>query len=287
MDEEFHYYITALIARTAGWEHEDALKIATSSQFVDDNKDLIVVYGKSDDAFVSKITQCYDILVHAQNDLENLYVRFHFLPSFEGKQDSYITQENSKIAQYLMCKAVESQNPFLIGIAAHAYADTFAHQHFSGLLSHHNAPSTGLPPAYGHTYYGELPDLVGGVWFNVRQGIKVVNNERFINAAVKLLDYLGGSKPDYLADMLGVLYSSCIKTKRIKMYRKLYEDKFKRVLPYYAKQKWLNGAVHKRGSKYYKRHNFEESEWYKFQLSIIDYGDIFAQYLYTLSSDAK
>jgi len=37
MDIEFHYYMTYLIAKKAGFRNEEAKTIATASQFVDDN----------------------------------------------------------------------------------------------------------------------------------------------------------------------------------------------------------------------------------------------------------
>ncbi len=37
MDNEYHYYITYIIALRAGFERNDAFKIAYSSQYTDDN----------------------------------------------------------------------------------------------------------------------------------------------------------------------------------------------------------------------------------------------------------
>ncbi|MDJ1305768.1 MAG: hypothetical protein MRQ09_06025 [Candidatus Midichloria sp.] len=43
MDTEFHYYVTYLIARKAGFATSDAYKIAYASQYVDDNYNEIEV----------------------------------------------------------------------------------------------------------------------------------------------------------------------------------------------------------------------------------------------------
>ena len=37
MDIEFHYYITFILCRQAGYSGDDAYKIAYSSQYTDDN----------------------------------------------------------------------------------------------------------------------------------------------------------------------------------------------------------------------------------------------------------
>lgn len=37
MDTEFHYYITGIIARAAGFSEDEAKIIATSSEYVDEN----------------------------------------------------------------------------------------------------------------------------------------------------------------------------------------------------------------------------------------------------------
>lgn len=283
MDYEFHYYITALIARASGFDHQASLIIAESCQFVDDNKDVIIVYDKKSDVFVSKTTQGYDILLYGQHELEGIYVRYHFLPDFVGGKISYITKEGSTSAKFLITQAIKSKNPYLIGIAAHSYADTFAHQHFSGLLEIRNAPNDKLPKAYGHTYYGELPDLVGITWYNIRQKVIIRNNARFLRAAEKLFGFfcsidIEHKQPQVLKCISEIIDSGVSKAKRIKMYQEYYKQRFNRDLPTYSSHKWLKRAVHFYKDKFYKRHNFEEADWYKFQLSIVAYNDIFVRY---------
>jgi len=37
MNTEFHYYVTGIIAHAAGFKEDEAKKIATASEFVDEN----------------------------------------------------------------------------------------------------------------------------------------------------------------------------------------------------------------------------------------------------------
>ncbi len=125
---------------------------------------------------------------------------FHFVPG--GKGDSFVQkmrcEENSEIIRGILNDALECNDVIRLGIAMHAYADTFSHQGFSGLLSRINDISKLKPkfngaskiesillrvkhyssrakykvmkyadrfvPAYGHAQAVDFPDLPYLTW---------------------------------------------------------------------------------------------------------------------------
>ena len=77
---------------------------------------------------------------------------FHFVPGCEGKKfsEKLRCKENSEVIKNIINKALEQPDPITLGIVLHAYADSFSHQDFSGLLSKTNdiqdcKPISGLP----------------------------------------------------------------------------------------------------------------------------------------------
>ncbi len=146
MQIDMHYYGTYTMARAAGLKVETAKIIATAAQFVDDNakKDNIEI---RDGARLDAEATAHHTL-HLKNiDLEDqrkIWVPFHFLPGNEG--DTYteklICRKDSPIAKQMLDYVLScSDRPYanqLMGIAAHIYADTFAHYGFSGISSRRN-----------------------------------------------------------------------------------------------------------------------------------------------------
>ena len=114
----------------------------------------------------------------------------------------------------MLHKALNSSDPYWIGIASHAYADTWAHQNFTGMKDPYNCVhayyvnnttkaqdntrkigryginhilSQGNIPHTGHLDVLNLPDIVNGTWYDYRlKRIQVKNNKRFIAAAKNL-----------------------------------------------------------------------------------------------------
>ena len=89
---------------------------------------------------------------------------------------------------------LKTGDDFRIGIALHSYADTWAHQHFSGRTEEGNVidPASPLPPA-GHLQALRPPDDASGSWADPRllpSLSRVVNGERFLAAARKIYRYL-------------------------------------------------------------------------------------------------
>jgi hypothetical protein len=101
---------------------------------------------------------------------------------------------DSPLAKELLIAALRSDDDFRIGIALHAYADTWAHQHFSGRVEEGNAldPSSPLPPA-GHLQALRAPDDASGKWVDPRLAgslSRIDNADRFRAAARKIYRYL-------------------------------------------------------------------------------------------------
>ena len=203
MNSEFHYYVTHLIAARAGVRGDDLRVLAYASQYVDDNNRVYQV-KRSDltTLYQNSISQTLNILKPHKEKLE-IYPLFHFIPGepdapstkrSDGKTDVFNTTPNSLNANRVMDAALETQNFYRIGIATHAYVDTWAHQNFIGARKGFNAfPSfwARLVPNYGHADAGHKPDLPRLQWQDNRLVASSVDNtQRFLDAAAHLFDKL-------------------------------------------------------------------------------------------------
>lgn len=135
MDIDFHFSTIYVLARWAGLDSDHAKIIATCSQLVDDNiSDKVPTFAD--------FTQKYSghELWENINFFENaeIWVPFHFLPALDGENLSQqmVCRKNSIVAQKLaddMINYTGKNQLFRLGIALHVYADTWAHQEFSGI----------------------------------------------------------------------------------------------------------------------------------------------------------
>lgn len=170
MNKDFHYYGTYTAARIAGYNKDDALKIAYSAQFVDDCDENRIVAGEINT--VQSGTKLASYAINPQNwknselnEIRQAWMPFHFLPGnideiykYEGygkdNDDNselfplgWSYDDNEKNLFKLMCvsnsETVEKMinemiNPEennyleLIGLRMHVLADTWAHQYFVG-----------------------------------------------------------------------------------------------------------------------------------------------------------
>ncbi len=162
MHKDMHYAGTYALAKLAGLNDAAALKIGTSAQFVDDaGEDIAILDEKTGCLLASEVSARYTapikyalggqrIFLLDHIDQLNIWVPFHFLPGGKGKTltQKLVCQTDSEIAREMIAnhlkKAVALKNkghewgPYLIGVAAHVYADTFAHYGFSGVSSRRN-----------------------------------------------------------------------------------------------------------------------------------------------------
>jgi hypothetical protein len=200
MNAEFHYYAIYFLCVRAGLPEERSSDIAFASQYVDN---AIVAYDIDDGGFSyeTQVTQNY--IFWDESTLRNIYLPFHFIPGdqakagserIDGKASRWTVTPDSSLAKELLVAALRSGDDYRIGIALHAYADTWAHQHFSGRTEAANVidPSSPLPPA-GHLQALRYPDDASGMWADPRLYpalSRIDNGLRFREAARKIYRYL-------------------------------------------------------------------------------------------------
>jgi hypothetical protein len=157
MQIDFHHTVTYCVARIAGFDRERAGIIAHASQYVDDAIEEGTV--KFDNGMVfEQISSAHKTLDY--RNLEQLankqvWIPFHFLPgndslpagSYQGDDpvDRTICRPNSYVARDMLRECIRAQqSPFglhRLGISMHVYADTWAHQGFTGINHHINRAS--------------------------------------------------------------------------------------------------------------------------------------------------
>ena len=301
MNIEYHYYIIYLIAIASGFEMHEAYKIAYSSQYVDDNYDEYDIYSN-----VEKNKHIYRNLVSGINiremfvsmgkEMKKTLTIFHLLPGDkevnnnrrDDKEHSLKTTKNSELANIILEQALNSKNLYWIGVASHAYADSWAHQNFVGTLSDFNAfPEEVLSPNIAHCDAFDKPDLVGLIWEDTRLKRKKVNNvDRFLDASEKLINWYGKYTNNQHLDINGGLSelkkimmnngkNSYFDVKRLENNRiKQYDNLAKKLTSFdilrYDKNKWYNETIKSssNGKLHWKDKKYTNSDWYQFQEAV-------------------
>lgn len=200
MNAEFHYYSIYFLCLRAGLPETRCGDIAFASQYVDN---AILAYDIREDGFSyrSQVTQNY--LFWDEGTLKDIYLPFHFVPGdreaasrerVDKAASRWTVTPDSPLAKEILVAALKTGDDFRIGIALHSYADTWAHQHFSGRTEQGNAvdPSSPLPPA-GHLQALRSPDDAAGRWTDARllpELARIDNGARFRAAARKIYRYL-------------------------------------------------------------------------------------------------
>lgn len=155
MQIDLHLSGTYVVARLAGFSHNEASTIAQAAQLVDDsnNKGTITFdNGKTYEGIASAHTN-FDV-VHNSENVEDyqIWVPFHFLPGNNGApanasqsvplHQRLVCTPDSPITRDMWneCRATQANPNALhrLGITAHVYCDTFAHQMFVGFRHHVN-----------------------------------------------------------------------------------------------------------------------------------------------------
>jgi hypothetical protein len=280
MDIEFHYYMTYLVAAKAGMGPDDALTIAHAAQYVDNNDVRFEINKGRGTAYRNYISQTMDIL-KPKAKLFRIYPIFHFIPGDpksktawrkDGKMHWLNTTPNSKNANKIIDQAISSGDLYRIGIAAHGYADTWAHQNFVGYYDDMNSMDmtlAAITPNIGHADARHDPDWPALVWRDTRLIEEQVDNRsRFLEAARHLLAKLARfadksisdqeikQRQDSLTNDLNEAIgdpdqSNERRSERVDRYKRLaqkaeYGD---RELPEYNEDDWFDDAVneHVRG----------------------------------------
>lgn len=216
MNREFHYFITHLIAARAGIRG-DALRIlAHASQLTDDNDTVYPIRSGREVIYRNRISQTMQPLKSHRARLD-VYPLFHFIPGepdapgaarADGLTNPFNTTPNSPNANRIIDAALATNDFYQIGIACHAYVDTWAHQNFVGFKDDFNKFSgfwDPLIPNIGHADAKTKPDQPRLVWDDERLVSPSVNNKvRFLDAAsrlyAKLKGFVSSGSPDIEAD---------------------------------------------------------------------------------------
>jgi Family of unknown function (DUF6765) len=153
MQIDMHFYGVYALARAAGVNQNTARIIAYASQFVDDAIDDEAIVLEDRNAVLPIMTahKAIDYQNTIPSDQWNVWVPFHFLPGNAGKYDTFlekmVCQKNSALADEILKHALEHKKepmgPYLAGVTAHVYADTFAHYGFIGLSRDYNRVRNG------------------------------------------------------------------------------------------------------------------------------------------------
>ncbi len=224
MEKDFHYYCIAVLARAAGFSAPDALTVGYASQYVDDATESetirvgTLLFDPVRTAYAG--LKSYDWSVQ-----KRVYLPFHFLPPapMTTTDASFVTTTDSSLAQALLAEARRSapglRRLCAIGVALHTYADTWAHEGFSG-RDHPENDVQGLQvrkagawqglavedflldllPAIGHAQAGHLPDRPFLEWRCARPATGRHNAPAFLAAAKASYTGLARLAPAKAAD---------------------------------------------------------------------------------------
>lgn len=311
MDIEFHYHITFILARKAGFKVKDAYLVAYSSQYTDDNTYRYFVNFKDGSSYLNEISQTMDITKPSPSR-QKIYPLFHFVPGGEecrdlsqfkkNKYHLFTTIPDSPNARTLLDAALESGDCFRIGIAVHAYADTWSHQNFVGYKHRINGkPYDIVVPNIGHADFFHDPDKIHNGWRDMRlkKAYEEIENDlRYLDAARSIFvrfwehnhpgeddqqaqaAYDRMKLEDQLKDAMDESYFWGADEKaRIEAYKKicpeLGQEKYR-----YDSNAWRYEAVEKRPleedlfDRYWARNKFEGSRWHLFQNAVKAHRDL-------------
>ena len=199
MNIEFHYYTLFYLARNAGFDESEAQVIAISSQLVDECL-MPWAVGQRGESAATEVTQNYSFW--DEDVCRDIYRPFHFIPGerdtaarrrLDGKPGRWPVSADSPLAREILIAALKTGSPFRIGIALHAYADTWAHQDFSADQEEANSLGRlGLPPV-GHLQALGTPDDPRLSWSDPRLKAEhgaVDNSKRCAAAALRIFRFL-------------------------------------------------------------------------------------------------
>ena len=187
MKVDAHYYGVLAFARACGFKKEAAWSVAYSSQFVDDAKinQLTIAgptYGIDLDCLsppsLLNMATCHSytrIKTFNLAAMINNTCAFHFVPGCVGDGFAWkmACRPRGVIIESIAEEVVSKGDLVTLGILLHAWADSFAHEGFSGLLSKVNDINKLNP---GRRAYFSTDLILPGIvlWFR-----KKVTHKRF------------------------------------------------------------------------------------------------------------
>jgi len=154
MQIDFHHGVTYILARLAGFSQEEANIVAFCSQYVDNATSNVPIRFKNGPIY-KPICSAHEMLDYRNFDelaSHLVWTTFHFLPGNcmlpRGKGEEYdftlrlICRPNSFVSQDMVKECIKQSKEVnglqRLGITLHVYADTWAHQGFSGIKSEVN-----------------------------------------------------------------------------------------------------------------------------------------------------
>lgn len=150
MKRDAHYYAILALCRACGFNKESAHVIAYASQFVDDAKINLMYLNDSSLTIEHDIIEnrpvffnmatCHSyfrIKTFNYEAMVNNTSAFHFVPGCKGENftKKLRCKEESPVILDILNDVLIEDDLIKLGIVLHAYADTFSHQGFSGMLS--------------------------------------------------------------------------------------------------------------------------------------------------------
>ena len=200
MNVEFHYYTVYYLAQQAGFSDEDAEVLAYSSQYLDN---ALVSYEVEHPGGVYETLVTHHFGFWDRGQEWDVWIPFHFFPAGrdadrpsrrDAAENPLDVQPNSPRAKAMLVEALKSRDLYRVGIALHTYADTWAHQNFTGRNEAWNVvdPNSPLPPI-GHAQARRDPDAIDAAWSDPRlapPADTVDNRSRFLAAAGRIYRYL-------------------------------------------------------------------------------------------------
>ena len=252
MQKDFHYCAIKYIAIKAGFSSEEAQIIAFASQYVDDateHKKILIKnmpdlsefdypsyrFEKGYHGMFDPICTAHKLLQYITAGLsekaqKDVYISFHFIPDDEYTNElsyDFKVKANGVLARTLVENAIKEvranfkntkkyiQKLVKLGIALHTYADTWAHQTFSGRLSHKDNDVDNIEyyenqrwikqniydilrdiiiPDIGHIDAGSYPDYSHIEWKFKKESSNSLlyrnNTKIFLDAAESIYNYL-------------------------------------------------------------------------------------------------
>lgn len=215
MNSLFHYYTIFYLAQQAGFAHDECDILAYSSQYLDN---ALVAYSVQTDDGTYDTIATHHFGFWDKSREWTIWIPFHFFPggpeanssevilNSAGKRMTVAPRRedgltnplnvvaNSERVKALLVSALKSRNLYRVGIALHTYADSWAHQNFSGKSEQWNRldPNSPLPPI-GHAQKLRDPDHVDSIWIDPRLAgpeKSVDSRKRNLAAAGRIYRYL-------------------------------------------------------------------------------------------------
>jgi hypothetical protein len=228
MQQDFHFYCIGVLAKAAGFSKEEAITIAYSSQYTDDSTESEPI-RVGEMLFDPVRTAHKGIKAFEWSVQKRVFLAFHFIPAkpIETPQDTFCARSNSEFAQMILHRACMERSkrlrPYRIGIALHTFADSWAHQYFSGREHKENNVEgihikkgdkwkhlffeniyLDLLPHIGHGQAGYFPDQSYTHWEYQRkladEVIERDNTIEFLDAAKQIYDSLKSCEKENSSD---------------------------------------------------------------------------------------